>query len=133
MMKFLDFDAFLDSEGKGFIGCMAAIILFVALIFVIIKVGPIYYTNFIFDEDVKTAVSRASALSLSNEAIVKDILELAKKNHINITSKTAKKDISIERYAGQIHVEVRYFVPVDFLIMKKTLKFEVKTSSFITT
>lgn len=132
-MKLKGFDAFLNSEGKGIIGCMGAIILVVVILFMGIKLGPVYYSNFIFEEDVKSVVSRASSHAQNNEAITKDILALAKKNNINLTTKNAHKNIKIERYAGQIHVEIQYFVHVDFLVIEKNLKFEVKTSSFVAT
>jgi hypothetical protein len=129
-MKSKGSDILLNSEGKGLIGCIGAIILLAALIFVGIKLGPIYYSNFIFEEDIKNVTSRAGARGLKNDVIIEDILELARKNNINLTEKDASKNIKIERYAGMVHIEVLYFVPVDFLVMEKTFKFEITASSF---
>jgi hypothetical protein len=129
-MKSKGSDILLNSEGKGLIGCIGAIILLAAVVFAGIKLGPIYYSNLLFEEDIKNVTSRAGTHGLTNEAIIEDILELARKNDINLTKKDASENIKIDRYAGLVHIEVRYFVPVDFLIMKKTLEFQVKASSF---
>ena len=129
-MKSKGFDIFLNSEGKGFLGCMLGIILLAAVVFSGIKLGPVYYSNMIFEDDIKTVTSRVGTRGMNNDIIIKDILDLAKKNEIPLTKKDASKNIKIERYAGQVHINVQYFVPVDFLIMKKTLKFEIKASSF---
>lgn len=123
-------DILLNPEGKGLIGCIGAIVLIAALLFAGIKLGPIYYSNMIFEDDIKNIVGRAGALGLRDEKIIQDILDTAKEENINLTSKDVSKNIKIERYAGQVHVEVHYTVPVDLLIMKKNFEFEIKTSSF---
>jgi hypothetical protein len=129
-MKLEGSDILLNSEGKGLIGCIGAIILLAVLVFAGIKLGPIYYTNFIFEEDIKNVTSRAGARGLKNDIIIEDILELARRKDINLTKENASKNITIERYAGMVHIEVRYFVPVDFLVMEKNFEFEIKASSF---
>jgi hypothetical protein len=123
-------DTLMNAEGKGFLGCMIAIILMAAIIFAGVKLSPIYYSDYLFEEDLKNLTSQAGARYISDDEITEDILQLAKKNKINIKQKDAKKDIEIKRFAGQVHINVRYYVPVNFLIFKKTLKFEIKLSSF---
>lgn len=129
-MKSKGSDILLNSEGKGLIGCIGAIILLAALIFVGIKLGPIYYSNLLFEEDIKNVTSRAGTHGLTDEVIIEDILELARKNNIEMTKKEASKNITIERYAGLVHIEVHYWVPVDFLVLKKNFEFQIKASSF---
>jgi hypothetical protein len=129
-MKSKGFDILLDSEGKGIIGCMGVIVLFAAILFMGIKLGPIYYSNYTFEEDLKTVTSRAGARFTSNDTIIDEILNLAKENNINLSRKDAGKNIKIERYAGQVHINVQYFVPVDFIVIQKNLKFQVRLSSF---
>jgi hypothetical protein len=116
----------LDTEGKGFLGCLIALILLTAILFAGIKLGPVYYSNYIFEEDIKTATSRAGANAIRDETLVKDILALAKKNQITIS----RKNIEIKRYAGQVHVVIRYSVDVDLMIVQKTFEFQVGASSF---
>jgi len=120
----------LGCEGKGFLGCMAAIVLIAAMIFAGIKLGPIYYANYMFEEDLKNITSQAGARGKSHDEIILDILNAAKKRNIRITPEDAKRNVSIERYAGQIHVNVKYLVPVDFMIYRTTMQFEIKNSSF---
>ena len=129
-MKSTGFNTLRDSEGKGILGCIGIIVLLAAILFVGIKLGPVYYTNYTFEEELKTVVSRAGARYVPNEKIVIDILELAQQNNINLTHENSKDNIKIERFAGQIHINVRYYVPVDFLIMRRNLKFEIKLSTF---
>ena len=124
------FDILIDSEGKGFLGCMAAIVILAAMIFAGIKLGPIYYANYGFEEDLKDLTSRAGARYMDNNTIIEDVLKLAKKNNINLKPKEAKENIKIERTAGLIYINVLYYESVDFLFFQKTLEFKMKLSSF---
>lgn len=128
-MKSKGTDILHDSEGKGFLGCIAVIVLIAAMIFIGVKLGPIYYSNYQFEEALKTVTSRAGARFISNEKIIEDILSLAGEKNINLK----EENIKIERYAGQVHIEVRYVVPVDLLVMHKKLEFQIKASSFTAT
>ena len=129
-MKSTDFNTLRDSEGKGILGCIGAIVLFAAIIFVGIKLGPIYYSNYLFEEDLKTLVSRAGARYIPDDTIITEAVELAQKNHINLTHENAKNNIKIERIAGLLHITVQYSVPVDFLILRRNWRFQIKLSTF---
>ena len=115
-----------DCEGKGLVGCLFFLVLFSAAIYLAIALGPIYYSNFNFEQDVKAEVSRAGARFLSNDVVINDIIKMGKENDI----KLRQENIKVDRFAGQVHIQVRYAVPVDFFIMKKDLTFEIKVSSF---
>jgi hypothetical protein len=116
-----------DCEGKGLLGCLAFLLLFGVAIFLAIKLGPIYYANYNFESDLKTEVSRAGARFMDDETIVRDVLGLAGKNGI----KLKRENIRIERFAGQIHLDVHYSVPVDFTMLRRDWNFEIKVSSFM--
>jgi hypothetical protein len=116
-----------DSEGKGVFGCMVLLVVFIAAVFIIVKLAPLYYSNYSLEAEVKTEISRAGAHSLTDETVIRDILNLAKRNEIQLK----QENISIQRYAGQIHVEVNYSIPVDFLILERDINFKIKESSFI--
>jgi hypothetical protein len=118
---------FYESEGKGLIGCILSIVLFAAVVFFGITLGPIYYNNFNFESDLKTEVSRAGARSLDNETMIKDILDLAKRNEIRLT----RQDIQMDRYAGQLHLKVNYSVSVDLLVIQRDFNFQISASSFV--
>jgi hypothetical protein len=128
-MKAEYFSRLRDSEGKGVLGCIILIVLLAAAIYVGIVLAPIYYANFNFESGVKTEISRAGAHFLDDETIIKDILDLARRNEIRLT----RRDISIERFAGQIHLKVQYSVPVEFLLFEHDLSFKVDLSSFVGT
>jgi len=118
-----------SSEGKGLIGCMLAIVLLAAAIYLGIVLVPIYYANFDFENDVKTTASRAGSHFFDDEHIIKEVLDLAKKDEIRIT----RQDIQVDRFAGQLHIKVHYSVPVNFLILEHNLEFKIDASSFIGT
>ncbi len=121
------FDDLRSSEGKGVIGCLLSIVMMAAAIYLGIVLVPIYYSNFNFENDVKTVASRAGAHFLDNEQIMKDVLSLAKRNEIRIK----RDDVKLERFAGQLHIRVNYAVPVDFIVMERDLNFKIEASSFI--
>jgi len=118
-----------NAQGKGLLGCAAMIVLIGVAIYLVIVLAPIFYSNLNFESDVKTEVSRAGAHSLGDETITKDILDVAKKNEIRLTN----QDISIDRFAGQVHINVRYVVPVNFVIFNHDLVFQINVSSFVGT
>jgi hypothetical protein len=115
-----------ECDGKGMIGCLIFIVLFSAAIYLSITLGPIYYSNYNFEAEVKQEVSRAGARFLSPDTIANDLIRLAKANDIEL----AQENIKVDRFAGQIHIRVHYTVPVDFIVMTKDLNFEINVSSF---
>ncbi|NLT68491.1 MAG: DUF4845 domain-containing protein [Acidobacteria bacterium] len=118
-----------DSEGKGLIGCMFFIVVFALAIYLGIMLGPVYYANFNFESQIETEAGRAGAKFLDDETIIKDILDLAKRNEIRLN----RQNIKIDRFAGQVHIDVQYSVPVDFGFFVRNLDFRVEASSFIGT
>jgi hypothetical protein len=117
----------LDSEGKGLLGCLTALVLLGVGIYLGITLGPIYYSNSNFESDIKTEVSRAGAHFYDDETIIKDVIDLGKKNEIRLE----RQNIKVDRFAGQMHINVNYSVPVDFIVMQKELNFRVSASSFV--
>ena len=127
-MKFENFRCLIQpAEGKGLIGCMLLIVLVGVAIYLGIVLTPIYYSNFNFDSAVKTEVSRAGAHFFDDETLTKNILDIARRNEIRIT----RENIAIDRFAGQVHVNVQYAVRVDFILFERDLTFKVNASSFI--
>jgi len=116
-----------NSEGKGALGCVFSLLLLFVGVFVGIKVVPLHYSASSLETDVKTEVSRAGANFLDDEVLIKDIMQLAKKNEIRL----AREDIKVERLAGQVNVKIHWDVPVDFLVLQHTLAFNIEASSYI--
>jgi hypothetical protein len=126
-MKPLHLQRLIDSEGKGMVGCLTALVLLGVAIYLGITLGPIYYSNYNFESDIKTEVSRAGSHFYDDETVIKDVIDLGKKNEIRLD----RQNIRIDRFAGQMHINVNYSVPVDFIVMQKDVDFKVRVSSFV--
>jgi hypothetical protein len=116
-----------DSEGKGALGCLMSLLLLGVGIFAVVQIGPPYFAYKSLETDVSTEVSRAGAHFFSDEALTQNILDVARKNEVSIK----KEDIKIERYAGQVHVQIEYRVPVDLMVLEHTFDFRIKASSYL--
>jgi hypothetical protein len=116
-----------NSEGKGFLGCVVSLVLFGIAVYLAVALGPIYYANFNFEAEIKTIAARAGSHFFNDEAIVKDVMDMAKRNEIRIE----KENVKVDRFAGQMHIKVHYSVPVDFVIFERDLNFDIDASSYI--
>lgn len=114
-------------DGKGVLGCLATLVLLGAGAFVGVKVGPTYFAYKGLESDVKTEVSRAGAHYFSDQTIVENVLDVAKKNNVRLR----KEDIKIDHLGGQLQITIDYSVPVDFVLVATTINFEIKASSLI--
>ena len=116
-------------EGKGTTGCLVFALLLGIAVFLAINVGPPYISAKSFEADLKAEVSRAGARYYNNEALIKEVLQLAKKNEIRID----QKNVSIERYASQLFLKVKYKVPIDLYFYEYVMNVDIKASSYIGT
>ena len=114
-------------EGKGLAGCMVFLVLLGIAGVISIKAVPPYYAYKSLETDVKTEVSRAGAHFSDNESIIRNVLSLAKKNEIRIK----RRNVSLDRFAGQIHVKVQWTEEIDLLVYPYDVTFRIKASSFI--
>jgi len=115
------------SAGKGTVSFLFSLAVLVVGVFVGIKVIPLYYAASNFETDVKTEVSRAGARFYDDSVVLNDIIDLAKKNEVILRP----EDITLLRAGGQIHVNIQWTVPVDFVFFDHTFLFTVQTSSYI--
>jgi len=116
-----------DCEGKGALGCLLSILLLGALIIFVAQAGPPYFSYRSLEGDVKTEVSRAGAHFYSNQVLLQNILDVAKKNEVPLKS----DNIKVERFAGQVKVTVDYSILVDFVFFERKVDFQIKASSFV--
>jgi hypothetical protein len=121
------FRRFDEADGKGVVGCLLLIVLAGVAIYLGIVFAPILYADFSLESGVKTEISKAGAHSLDDETIAKDIIDIGRRNEIRLT----RQNITIERFAGQVHVRVEYSVRVDFVILERDLTFKTEGSTFI--
>ena len=115
------------NEGKGKLGCVLTILLMVALTALTLRLGPSFFAFKSFEYDLKRDVSRAGANGYDDETIMKNVLDLAKRNEIRVT----RDDIKVERFAGQVQVTVHYTMPLDLLVYQHDVTFEAQVSSFV--
>lgn len=116
-----------EHEGKGTVGCLFFLLVAAIVIFLVVRVGPAYYANKSLEADVRTEASRAGANFLSDESIIKNVLDLARRNEIRIK----RENVKLERFAGQMFITIEYSVPVDLIVTERTMDFKIKASSFI--
>ena len=115
------------NEGKGTAGCLVSLLILVIGILVAAKVCPPYFAYKSFESDVKTEISRAGAHFYDDELLMRNLLDLARRNEIRLK----EDEVKIERFAGQIFVKINYSVPIDLVVYEKDLDFNISASSFI--
>jgi len=128
-MKFQNRGTICDAEGKGIVGSLIFSVLLGIAVFLAITLFPVYYANSDLDSGVRMEASRAGAHSFDDETIVKDVLDIAKRHDVRLE----KTNIKVQRYAGQVFIEIEYTVPVDLGVTERKLKFHIKASSFVGT
>jgi hypothetical protein len=114
-------------EGKGKLGCVLTILVMVTLTLVTLRLGPAFFSFKSFENDLKRDISRAGANGWDDETIIKNVLDLAKRNELTLT----RDDIKVERFAGQVHVSVRYTVVLDLIVYQRSVNLETQVSSLI--
>jgi hypothetical protein len=77
--------------------------------------------------DLKNEVSRAGANFLENDVLMKNILQMAKRNEVNLV----QEQVKITRFAGQINVAIHFVTPVDLYFYTWNMSCDLKASSFI--
>jgi hypothetical protein len=117
----------LNQDGKGMAGCLGFLLLLVAVSAVGVKIWPDYYACSNMNTDLKTEVSRAGANFLDDPTLMKNILQLAKRNEINLV----EEQVKITRFAGQINVTVNFVSPVDLYFYTWNMNCNLHASSFI--
>ena len=116
-----------STEGKGAVGCLISLLILAVGILIAAKVAPPYFAYKSFESDVKTEISRAGAHFYDDEILMRNLLDLAKRNEIRLK----EEEVKIERFAGQIFIKINYTVPVDLIVYEKDMDFSISASSFI--
>ena len=116
-----------NQEGKGAVGCLIFLLVLAICILAVVRLWPDYYAYKTLDTKLRTEASRAGANFLEDEAIMANVLQLAKRSDVYIT----KKNVKIARIAGQIFITVHYSVPIDFIFYTWNMECDIKASSFV--
>ncbi|HEY2933071.1 MAG TPA: hypothetical protein VGK99_15115 [Acidobacteriota bacterium] len=121
-----------SQKGEGRIGCLFVILLAVALGYVGFKIIPVYIDKMNFEEDLGREASKAGANFWTDEKVKQDILLMARFRNFQM----GESDITITRsrvLGGEVKIDTKYTVPVDFPGYHYTFKFEAKASSLVGT
>jgi len=116
-----------SAQGAGTSGCIVFLLVAAVVAFFAVRVGPVYYANKSLEADVRTEASRAGANFLDDETVMRNIMELARRNEVRIT----RDNVKLERFAGQIYITITYSVPIDLVVTQRTFNFKIAASSFI--
>ena len=116
-----------NQAGKGAVGCLIFLLVLAICILAVVRLWPDYYAYKTLDTELRTEASRAGANFLEDEAIMANVLQLAKRSDVYIT----KKNVKIARIAGQIFITVHYSVPIDFIFYTWNMECDIKASSFV--
>jgi hypothetical protein len=79
------------------------------------------------DTALKTEVSRAGANFLDDDVLMKNILQLAKRNEINLE----QEQVKITRLAGQLNITIHYVTPIDLYLFTWDMVCDLKATHFI--
>ncbi len=115
------------ADGKGAFGCIFSLAVLGIALFVAMRVAPPYLSYKQLESDTKSEAARAGAHFLLDETIVKELLPIAEKNDVILTS----DNIRIRRFADQLEINIHYVVPVDLIFYQHELEFDIKAASYI--
>ncbi len=118
-----------DCAGRGTLGCLFFLIVVGVVAAIAIQAGPPYIAYRNLSDDVATEASKAGAHFYTNDALIKNILEVAQKDDVAIR----REDIKVNRFAGNLVVTIDYSVPVNFFVVQRTFDFHIKATSLIGT
>jgi hypothetical protein len=118
-----------NCEGKGAFGCLVSLLLLGVMLMIAQRVGPPYFAYKSLESDVGTEISRAGAHFFSDEVLIQNILDIARKNEIQLK----RENIRVERYATQLKVQISYNVPIDLYFTERLVEFKINATSFVGT
>ncbi len=114
-----------SENGKGRLGCLVTILLSAAVIYVGIKVGPPYYNAKEFEGQLRNEGIKAVTRSYPDEAIVKDVISLAKGYEINLKP----ENIKVKRFGDRVDINVDFDLPIEFEVINYTYTWHFTATS----
>lgn len=103
-----------NQTGKGRLGCLVVILVFLIAIYLGVKIIPPYYNAKEFEAQLRTESIKAVAHGYSDESIVKNILSIAKTYEIPLKP----KNIKIRRSGESLHINVGFDIPIELEVIK---------------
>jgi len=96
-----------------------------SLIYVGVRVVPLYFHDYTFTDGIQTIARFATATRQTPEQIRTAVLKEAEKNSIPITA----KDIKIKAVNGNVQIEAAYTIVVNLHLYQWTLNFHPSVSN----
>jgi len=116
-----------DAEGKGALGCLFTLVLIAVAAFLTVAMGPPYYAYKNLEHEVKNEASRAGANFSDDETVINNVIDLARRNEIQLKP----ENIKLERFAGKLTIKVHYTVPVNLIVTDHTMVFDIQAKSLV--
>ncbi len=113
-------------SGMATLKAVLAVALFVAMIFLAIKLVPPYINNYQFADDINT-IARFSTYAQGKtvEAIREEVIQKAKENSITLK----EEQVQVEKTQYGVAIDVKYTVAVDVPGYRFNLNFNPTTSN----
>jgi hypothetical protein len=92
---------------------IGACVLFVAMAIVGIKVVPVYFSNYQFEDAIKTEALQSTYSARSEEDIRDSVIKHAKEYDIQLTTKQVHVSRTGANGTGSLSIEADYSVPVN--------------------
>jgi cell division protein FtsL len=106
-------------RGAGRIKAIIWTLILASFIYVSVKVVPILFNEYQFQDGIQTIARYASANRQSLEQINQAVLKEAEKDDLPIGA----NDIKVEAASGNVHISADYSVTVDLKVYQWTLNF----------
>ncbi len=107
----------------GSMKMIGAFALFVAMAIVGIKIVPVYFSNFQFEDAIKTEALQSTYGSRSEDDIRDTIIKRAREYDIQLTTKQVHVSRTGTNGTGTLSIEADYSVPVNLPGYSTTLDF----------
>jgi ABC-type transport system involved in cytochrome bd biosynthesis fused ATPase/permease subunit len=109
-----------NQRGAGNFKLVATLAIVALLIFLSIKLGPPYFSDYELKEDLDSIARLATyAQNKTPDDIKKDIIAKAKEDDVELT----EEQVEVERTPNGVNLAVKYSVHVEILGQSKDLKF----------
>lgn len=121
-----------SEKGSGNIGCLFVLLIVAAVIFLCIKIIPVYVAKINFEDDLESITSKAGVYAWSERMIIREITTAAEAYGFE----TSENDIEINRrnkfqQAPRIVILVRYRKSIEFPGYTHFFKFESTSTGLI--
>jgi hypothetical protein len=115
-----------NHRGSGNFKLVATLAILALLIFLSVKLGPPYFANYEFKEDLDSMARLATyAQNKTAEDLKQDVIAKGKEDDVLLKD----DDVVVERTPNGVNIKVNYSVHVDVLGQGKDLKFEIEAGN----